>query len=421
LEARGLVLIAKLIALAGDDLPSGGQPIHPPDGRSILFLGAKDDRTVLDEAALLDVVAIYTRDLGVTILRVADRRRALAEPPAPSDVSELLRSRNAGLAFWCQARADGSSIELVVTDGRRYTMRDTFAQDGPPAGPGIYRAIALKLRASLTGPEPPSPAAAGSRDSADRPAQPVPARSVPPPTGGAKDVSPSGADERAPLTEARRPAAGAPAQKEPAAETADAISLRTLDGVPSRAPPAEPSPAGDPGPPPPRPYALAIDYALSLPSGSAPWRHAAAIHGMAARGQRVEIDLGLEVAPAAERSLPAGSVEVTDIPLRFGARLLRRASAYLIGAGALVGVHALFATARAAAPDRATDSTRTMAASFGLEVLARGPSVRSFAPEVRLFGELNAPNTRVRLRGANVLEQGAVTVGFCLGVVVPGP
>lgn len=427
MDARGFALIAKLLALASDELPPpGGQAAFPaPDGRPIVFLGAaRDDRPTLDEAALLDAVAIYTRDLGVTVLRSNERRRPLAEPSALAEISERLRSRNARLAFWCQTRADGRSVELVVTDGRRYTTREAFEKEGP-AGPEIYRAIALKLRAALTGPEPPSPAAPPNRDRADRnAAQPPIGRGAPPGPEGARDVTASGAADRARPADAPR---SAPRPLAPRVEPSIPSSRPEADPAPALARPASPalpsetSLAIGPAQPPPHLVSLAVGYALSRPSGSAPWRNAAAIHGVASFHQRAEIDLGLEVAPAAERDAPTGFVSVTDLPLRLGARLVRRSSVYLLAAGALVGVHALFATATASSPDRATESTRVLAASFGLELLARGPSVRGFAPEVRLFGEVNAPNTRFRVRGATALESGALTVGLGLGIAVPAP
>jgi len=376
-------------------------------------------------AALLDAVAIYTRDLGVTVLRSNDRRRPLAEPSALADISELLRSRNARLAFWCQTRADGRSVELVVTDGRRYTTREAFERDGP-AGPEIYRAIALKLRAALTGPEPPSPAASPNRDRGERnAAQPPIGRGAPPGPEGAGDATSSGAGDRVRPADAPRSAARPPAPRiEPSvpAPPSEASPAPALARPASPALPSETSLGMGPAQsPPPHLVSLAVGYALSRPSGSAPWRNAAAIHGMASFDRRAEIDLGLEVAPAAERDVPTGFVSVTDLPLRLGARLVHRSGVYLLAAGALVGVHALFATATASSADRATESTRVLAASFGLELLARGPSVRGFAPEVRLFGEVNAPNTRFRVRGATALEPGALTVGLGLGIAVPAP
>jgi len=425
LEALGLVLIAKLIALAGNDLAPGGQPILPADPRSILFLGARDERTNLDEAALLDAVAIYTRDLGVTVLRSNDRRRALGGAPALPEISQLLRSRNAALAFWCQARADGKSVELVVTDGRRYTIRDAFGQESP-AGPGIYRAIALKLRAALTGgPGALAPSPAAIRDGADRDSpQPSSAPGPSPAAAGGEEGPSRGPADRPRLEEDHGPPRPPVPRSEPAAPPAAGSDVRPSHGpteLGAPAPSTAPSLAAAAEPPASRHFFVAVDYALSLPTGSAPWRNGAAVHGIVSLQRRVEIDLGLELAPAAEGAVTSGSVAVTDIPLRVGARLLRRTNAYLIAAGALAGVHALFAKATAAPPERESESTRTVAASFGLEVLARGPSIRGFAPELRLFGELNAPNTRFRVRGATALEPGAVTLGLCLGVVVPAP
>ena len=424
MEARGLVLIAKLIVLAGDDLTPGGQPILlPSEARSILFLGAKDERTNLDEAALLDAVAIYTRDLGVTVVRSNDRRRTLGATPALTEISELLRSQNATLAFWCQGRADERSVELVVTDGRRYTTRHTFGQESP-AGSGIYRAIALKLRSALTGPGAPSPgAAAASREGSDRASPRSPPAPSPAPLAAGGGEGASGPDDRARAEEVHGPAVPSVPRIEPAASgrgDGEASPARGPTVTGSLAPSTSPSRAAS-GPPPEHQLSVAIDYALSLPTGSAPWRNAAALHGIVSLQRRAEIDLGVEVAPAAEGAVPSGSVTVTDIPLRLGVRLLRRTNAYLIAAGPLAGVHVLFARATAASPERATESTRTVAASLGLEVLARGPSIRGFAPEVRLFGELNAPNTRFHVRGTTALEPGALTLGLGLGVIVPAP
>jgi hypothetical protein len=427
LEARGLVLIAKLIALAGDDLAPGGQPILSADPRSILFLGAKDQGTSLDEAALLDAVAIYTRDLGVTVLRSNERRGALGGAPALTEIAQLLRSRSAALAFWCQVRAEGTAVELVVTDGRRYTIRDTFAQDSP-GGPGIYRAIALKLRAALTGAGAPFPGAAASRDGGDRAAPRSSPAQSPSAAPAGSEGGPSGADDRARVEEVQGPTGAAVARMTPVPSGGDGggaspprAPTLTSSLAPSSAPSTSPSAAAAQGSPPERQVAVAVDYALSLPTGSAPWRNAAALHGIVSLRGTAEVDLGLELARAAEGAVPSGSVAVTDIPVRFGARLLRRTNAYLIAAGAIAGVHAFFARATSALPERATESTRTVAASFGVEVLARGPSIRGIAPELRLFGELNAPNTRFRVRGTTALEPGALTLGLGLGVIVPAP
>jgi hypothetical protein len=169
----------------------------------------------------------------------------------------------------------------------------------------------------------------------------------------------------------------------------------------------------------PYPVFVAAGYALSLPTGSAPWRHAAALHGIATFGTSIEIDLGAELASSEAHTTGAGSVSVTDFPIRLGVRLVRRTSSYLVAMGLLGGAHLLFARATDASPGTGTDETRAVAGSGGLEVLARGPSVLGFAPEFRGWVEANLPQTRFLLQGAPGFEMGAVTVGFGLGVALP--
>lgn len=422
MDARTFVLLAKLIALAADDLP--------PAGQSIVFLGRADDRTILDEASLLDAVAIYTRDLGVAVLRSAGRRPALSGASSAEEVATLLRSRNARLAFWCRTSADGRAFELLIADTRRNISRYAFPLEGPP-GPELYRSVALTLRATLTGPEAPAPVASPPIVRNEKEALPPSPAPHPPPTvtvpGNAGTSAPPPPIASAPSNgttglEPSPPGPGASAsESRPAA--------RSNEAAPNPPPTQPPTAAAQPEatlllrepPQPPYPFFLAVDYAFSLPSGSAPWRNAGALHAIASLGQAAEVDLGVELAAAGDQTVGGSSLSVLDIPVRLGARLVRRTSSYLVAAGALAGVHAFFVKATAAAPGSRTESTstRTLAAAVGVEVLARGPSVYGFAPELRIFGEANLPNTRFDVAEVKVREEGQVTVGFGLGVALP--
>jgi hypothetical protein len=164
---------------------------------------------------------------------------------------------------------------------------------------------------------------------------------------------------------------------------------------------------------------VGVGYALSLPSGSASWRHAAVLHATASLRRPVEAELAVELAPSDSQSGPTGSLSVVDVPLRMGVRLVRRGPSAVLGLGGFAGAHLLFAHALAAAPDTATDRTWAVTGAGGVEFMARAGQARGLVPELRVWVEAKAPRTRFLVRGADPrFEAGSLGAGISLGLTL---
>src|SRR5580698_5500504 len=92
----------------------------PGPSETILWLGSRAP-AALDETALLQAVAVYTRDLRIAVRSEAG---TAAEGPlarTPAGIAQLvarLRADGARVAFWCEAGAPGGDIVLYTVDDR---------------------------------------------------------------------------------------------------------------------------------------------------------------------------------------------------------------------------------------------------------------------------------------------------------------
>ena len=379
---RTLLLLAKLLFV---DLPTAEEA--PPDGQAFLFLGHAD-KAVVDEPLLLDAVAIYTRDLGIALLQAPGKQPATVSPAAIDEVAARLRARGARLAFWCQLAPGGRQVELVTVDTRRSLTRASFDPDASSKS-DLYRSIALRLRAILVGAEP--------DETAPNAAAPPPnaATSVTTPGPRPAEVAKAMvAPRQAPPPRADRPADGGPPARQPERGWATNEWPHLFAGV---------------------------GYALSYPTGTsagAAARHALALDVMVATPGHLEWDFGTDLAPASDRTFAMATLSVLDVPLRFGGRWLHRAGPVTLATGPFVGLHWLSANASAGAQ---TDHRTALGAAGGAELLARGASFAGFAPQLRLWAEVNVPRTRFTIQGVPNYDAGTLRLGLNIEVVGPVP
>jgi hypothetical protein len=162
-----------LHALLALQAPTGPAARDHDDAVVLWFRSA--DAATIDARALLDAVAVYTRDLGLAVRTAADPRPVPADAASAREASVALRAQGARLGFWCEMRPGADVAVLTVVGGDGHLELHLVERTGANEAE-LYRAIGLKLRSVLTGtaiPEPPRPAAAPP------PASPPPAASVP--------------------------------------------------------------------------------------------------------------------------------------------------------------------------------------------------------------------------------------------------
>jgi hypothetical protein len=341
------LLLATQLVLVADEEP-------PRAGDLVLFLAPAEPEG-LDVRALLDAVAIYTRDLGARVQLLPEL------PPAPATTFRaralaLLRARAARLAFWCAPGADNRSIGLRSLDAQGILRAEVVAGSGPE-GPDLHRAIALKLRAILTGDE----------------------SQAPPP---APDPAPP------------------PAETAPAASSVQAVPAISVAEA------HRPAPAA-------RGLGLAVEYAVSSSPARAV-QNGLALEGSFRAGRGLEVALAAGVALGPESSVPAGTLSLYDVPLRLGARYVRPGSRLAVGGGLYGTAHIL--AARASSPDGRRDGDVGAAGGAGIEALARSPGLGWLALELRLYAEALMPRTRFLVGGTPALETGVWTAGATMGV-----
>lgn len=172
--AVSLHALAALLALQAPSAPAPA----PAGDHAILWFRSSDAATI-DARALLDAVAVYTRDLGLAVRAAPDPAPVPADATAARDASAALRAQGARLGFWCEMRpgADVAVLTVVGVDGHLelHLVERTGAHEAE-----LYRAIGLKLRSVLTGTAVPEPA------TAPPPAAPAPVPAAPVPTVGAR-------------------------------------------------------------------------------------------------------------------------------------------------------------------------------------------------------------------------------------------
>lgn len=377
---RVLLAVISLHALLALQSPSPPQPpaTATPSSESQTVLWFRSaDAAAIDGRALLDAVAVYTRDLGLTVRTAAGTRAVPADAAAAADAAATLRAQHARLGFWCEMRpgADVAALAVVATDGHLelHLVERAGAHEAEQ-----YRAIALKLRSVLVGTATPEPTVVVP---AAPPPAPPPPRAPPPPPAASPD-----------------------------------LSIR-----------ARPSPV-----PPPRAWRpfVSVGYRLTTPLASASAHHGLALGATIPAGTWLEIDLGTELSPRREQTATTttGGVSTTDTvsvfdwPIRAGARIVRRVSAtrVTLGAGPFAAIHLLWASADAS--DQMHASSFTPAGGAGAELLGRFRLTGALAAELRLYGEVPLPTTSYSFRGtgAEVLDLGA-RAGVGLGLAFPAP
>jgi len=328
--------------------------------RTAVFLSAGATAAV-DESAVLDAVAIYTRDLAVMV-RVRPGPPAALTPTALGGAVATAQADGADVVFWCAVTADGVTLYAVSLAGGAPQLHEApvpaaTSADGP-------RAIALKLRAIITG-------AATLDPTVRRPPIPIP----------------------------REP----PAASRPAAER----SIRT-----------EPVGASRPAPGPAR-FRLGSGYWLTTPLTSADLlRQGLAVEGAVRAGATIELTGALEVMTRPSVTNVAGVTTVTDLPLRIGARWMIRRGRTAVGLGPIVSLHFLFASA-VDAEGRIGEAT-DVAAGLGGGAVARLRLTEQVSVEVRALVERLLPRTRFLIGGTPALDDGGTLLGLGLGVSYPG-
>jgi len=154
-------LIALPVALSLHALLALQAPAAPPapaaGAQAILWFRSADTATI-DARALLDAVAVYTRDLGIAVNAAPEAAPVPADASAATAATATLRAQGARLGFWCELRpdADVAVLTVVAPDGHLelHLVERTGAHEAE-----LYRAIGLKLRSVLTGTATPEPAA----------------------------------------------------------------------------------------------------------------------------------------------------------------------------------------------------------------------------------------------------------------------
>jgi hypothetical protein len=363
----------------------------PPAGQETILWFGSQGPTDLDETALLQAVAVYTRDLRLAVRAIPETRIART-PAGGARAGALLRDLDARLAFWCEGTSTSGDVVLYTVDGKGAIDAHPI-QGTALAGPELYRAIALKLRSVVAGTEPPPTPEAAPRKGSPEPATPSPGVvdfQSPPIPGKAAEAG-------------ARPSPGSPSAAAAAAETvAVAVAGRSGAGAPR----GRSKPSG------------AIGYRVTVPTGDAPLRHALALEGAWVVARPIEITLGSELAPSMEGQVASGRVSLFDLPIRAGARWVRPGPRLWLAAGAFGALHLLSAQATDPAGNQAT--TFTAAAGAGLEVLGRIPFGPAIAGELRVFAEAIAPRTVFWVGGSPAIELGA-QIGAGLGLAFSAP
>jgi hypothetical protein len=355
----GLLLALAMALLAAPTLAT-------PEEHILLLTG---DTASLDDQALLEAVTIYTRDLGLSVI-ARPGAPAVADAQGREQVAALLAASNARLAFWYELRGGPEGREVILytlaskpDDSSLHALRVRS-----PDEPGLYRALALKLRAVLTG------------AAASEPEEPLPAA----PPRAASPASPPQVDSVPPRPEVA----------------------------------AAPSLAARPATSPPRAF-VAVAYRLQLPLNPALVRHALLAEGAVPLGRRLRLHVTTELATQPTLTAPAGLATLFDWPLRVGLRVMGRRGRWSGGVGPVASLHVLLV--RGVTNDGARGSARTAIAGLGAELVGMAHISAHVAAELRLLVEALVPGERFLLRGQTVLETRGVVFALGVGVVFAAP
>lgn len=311
----------------------------------------------LDDRALAEAVTIYTRDLGLTVE---------TQPGAPDDVTgeslgtliARVRATGARMMFWYRVHREGSQeavLYAVVSDGTHQTVH-ALPVAGPPS-PALYRLLALKLRAVLTG-----------------------------------------ADEA-----------------EPHEPTPEPVLPRAAPMVAPRSSPATISAARAPvAPSPYRPRAeVAVGYVATLPLDSRLDRHGIGVEVDGLLGARWEVHLGVEVSSSPTVTRAAGAATLFDLPIRFGGRVRMHWRRLTLAVGPILSLH--FLALSASGNDGVRGAASTVAAGVGGDVVAEVRLTDHLALRLGVRAEDLLPDVHVLLHGIETLEAGGPIFGITAG------
>jgi hypothetical protein len=324
-----------------------------------------------EDAALAQAVTIYSRDLDYDVQRSDDVIPEIT-PEGLGRVVAFVRQSGARMAFWADPRAGtqprkNEAVLYAVGNINGRIAINALRVRGL-VGPELDRALALKVRAVLTG-------------AADvEPNEPLPPPKLPPP---------------APPVE---PRAGPPPPR------------IVYVNVPLPAPPLPPYRAR---------FRLAANYRLTLPQNTALMRHGVYLDASLPLGRFVELALGVDVASAPTQQISVGLASLFDLPLRLGlrARLERGRWRFLVGA--VASLHVLVATAIGFDGTRG-DATR-VAAGLGGELDLQARLVGHMSADLRVLAEGLVPDEKFQLHGALAIDAGGALFGIGAGLSFSAP
>ena len=361
-------------------------PARAPDD-VILYLVPSRPNGV-DARALADAVALYTRDLMLTV-KIVPNEGPPASPAENEHLAAMVRSWRARFAFWCVPSPDGRTIGLHSIDARGSDRQDVIDVTGLE-GPDRDRAVALKVRSML--PLPPRVPESAT----------APATTTPPPPRATERLPEMGA-----IAAAAAPAVDASVSGPAAAATAVIVEPATETPVTSH-------------------LAAALEYCLSTGPAAASPRQSLALSVIAdfprfaapARSERPERRESVEIFTTVEVSLPMNrSVSLYDLPLRAGGRFMYGVGRVVAGVGLFGTAHLLWASASTGGSDA---HTFALAGGGGLEVLARGRLAGRLSWQVRPWAEIIVPRTVFLVDGASGRETGKYAAGLGLGLAYGG-
>lgn len=325
---------------------------------TIVFLGGK--APALDEHQLTEAVAIYTRDLG---LELEVREGAPEEVTGDSlgAVIALVRATGVRLAFWYRRDPpDAGDVVLygIANDGGHQTVH--ALRVGGASRAEIYRVLAIKVRAVLTG--------------ADQyeTHEPTPAPTLPTPV----------AAPLPPPAPAIRP---------------------SLDGAPAKTPSTAYRARAR----------IAVGYVATLPL-SRLIRHGMALDAALLLGRRWELHLGFDVSSSSAAVSSAGSATLFEVPLWLGARVGLHLGRWAFAVGPLLSLHVL--SLAATGTDGTRGSTVTAAAGLGGDLVGRLRITDHIGVESRFWAEEVIPDVQALLRGVKTLNAGGPIFGLVAAV-----
>lgn len=406
LPARLLVIVVLLLSTIAEAAP-----------QRILLLSQPAWST--QEAALVESLRIYTRDLSCSIVVSAAPRTSLGVL-APQQIVAQGVGAKASVVAWF---ADAAGLQLfslrVATGDIQATLLDP-SSDPSSAAPSL----ALKLRALLTS-EPTrsqelatevadsQPGSERTIEQAVQPQQQVPAA---PQTSSTATAPSSDSHQEAARTvstatesKAQSAAATLPAKAEVTSVKSPAPVVLTSAATASgqsmhRARSAQ--------------LELGLGYALNLPTESAWLRHGLELRAGLVWLTRIPLALELDgiLYSQVVADIPPYQLSITDIPLTLAisARLIR--PRFMLSAGIRTSLHILLEEALLG--DSLVDKSRRVSAGLGVIGQARLQLLRFLSLNLAIHGEVTVPRQRFSAGDQQLADLGLVRFGASVGAVL---